>query len=602
MNTFTLQIGQTRTIVLTSAHVQGDEHLHPSMTTNGNTTYISLKDVPAGIAIDNTTYWQKAFEGGMVFHGDYSSSTVYQQHSAVFMNNNVYILKSGETAATGESPTSAASKWFMIFDSAVLVFDEDCVLYTDPLGIVEGLPISPGTLSYQGTELGFGVTTPPSGNALKIAKLCDSGRTSYGMAVIGTDDTIYTVGYYHSAVRHNSRMSSHSSTYRPLLEDVPHTGTWDGVVSTYYTLMAWTTTGELYVFGANNYGQLGLGDSTARYVLTKTSLTDIIGVCIGGGIGTSSTSYAWTDDAKFYSCGYNGYGQVGNNTTSTVNAWYLSPVITSQVLKVSSTVYNKVHTLVVTDKSGHNLYGMGSNNYSQAKGSSGGSVKVPVLMGKRVIDAYAGGAYSTSGNTSIIDSSGNSWHIGYGSHGTPGNGTASTQTSWAQASNTPHGFNSIDGVDGFAGSRYATCNDASKLWVWGYNGYGQLGMGSTAQQSVPLEVTLPTTGKIIKVVCMPNYNNSCTICLTDNGDVFHAGYNGYYQTGKHVTTQSNSWTKLPTGKDEIVDIMITGNSQYSTIHMLTDNGELLTSGYNSYGTCGLDGTVAQPLSICKAKL
>lgn len=602
MSTFTLQIGQTRNIVLTSSHVQTDEHLHPSMTSVGNATYITVKDAPAGTAISNTDYWHRAFEGGMLFHGNYDTSTVYYQHSAVFMNNNVYILKTGETAATGESPMSAASKWFMIFDSAVLVFDEDCVLYTDSSGVVEGLPISPGTLSFHGDELAFNVTTPPNTNALSVAKLADSGRTGYGNAFIGSDDKIYTAGYYSSNVRHNSRTTTHSATYRPLYEDVPHTGTWEGVVSSYYTLFAWTSTGECYAFGANNYGQLGLGDTVARYVLAKTSLTDIIGVCIGGGIGTSSTTYAWSDDSKFYSCGYNGYGQVGSGNTATVNAWHLNTVITSQVLKVSSTVYNKVHTLVMTDKSGDNLYGMGSNNYSQARGTTGGSATTPILMGKRATDIYAGGAYSSLGNTNIIDHNGDAWHVGYGSHGSAGNGGTANNTAWAQASNSPHDFLSIDGIDGFAGSRYATVNEAGKVWVWGYNGYGQLGMGSTAQQVVPLEVTIPTTGKIIKFSCMPNYNNSGAVCLTDNGEVYYAGYNGYYQSGNGNATQCTSWTKIPTGSVEIVDIMITGNSQYGTIHMLNDDGELLTTGYNSYGSCGLGGSLTQPMATCKSQL
>lgn len=71
--------------------------------------------------------------------------------------------------------------------------------------------------------------------------------------------------------------------------------------------------------GYNGYGQLGLGDTTQRNVLTKTTMTDVIEVKISGEGVTSSSAYALTSTGKVFSCGYNGYGQLGLGTTTTTN-------------------------------------------------------------------------------------------------------------------------------------------------------------------------------------------------------------------------------------------------------------------------------------------
>jgi alpha-tubulin suppressor-like RCC1 family protein len=69
--------------------------------------------------------------------------------------------------------------------------------------------------------------------------------------------------------------------------------------------------GDLYTFGLNNYGQLGLGEKAPRSVATPTRVPHVrrrgvVGVACGG----YHTSF-WTNDGRMYSFGLNTHGQLG---------------------------------------------------------------------------------------------------------------------------------------------------------------------------------------------------------------------------------------------------------------------------------------------------
>jgi alpha-tubulin suppressor-like RCC1 family protein len=96
--------------------------------------------------------------------------------------------------------------------------------------------------------------------------------------------------------------------------------TWAG--GGYATFMAsyfLTENGEVYTCGSNKFGQLGLGlannENTTRNYATKTSLTGVTMICTGAG-GTSIL--AATSANELYSWGNNQWGQLGlNNQTHT---------------------------------------------------------------------------------------------------------------------------------------------------------------------------------------------------------------------------------------------------------------------------------------------
>ncbi|VVC86344.1 protein RCC2 homolog [Leptidea sinapis] len=75
-----------------------------------------------------------------------------------------------------------------------------------------------------------------------------------------------------------------------------------------------STSGECYTFGRNNYGQLGLGDTTTRYV--PELVPELTGKNIIHAATGKHHSLFVTDTGTVYACGDNKHGQlgIGNNT------------------------------------------------------------------------------------------------------------------------------------------------------------------------------------------------------------------------------------------------------------------------------------------------
>ena len=99
--------------------------------------------------------------------------------------------------------------------------------------------------------------------------------------------------------------------------------------------------GTLWNCGANNYGQLGLGDGTNRNIFTKitTNVDDIKSVYCGYGY-----TFILKNDGTLWGCGDNQYGQLGLGDTTNRNTF---TQITTNADDIKSVYCGGFHTLIL---------------------------------------------------------------------------------------------------------------------------------------------------------------------------------------------------------------------------------------------------------------
>lgn len=147
----------------------------------------------------------------------------------------------------------------------------------------------------------------------------------------------------------------------------------------------------------------------------------------------------------------------------------------------------------------------------------------------------------------------------------------------------------INAAQSVSASVYAI-TETGKCYGWGDNSVGQLGIGSTTNQSLPVEITgiagSPLEDKKVIHVCQ---NNSATLTyahtyfLTDEGKVYAAGdaetfgvYLGVYDSGSANQTTpvelTNASTTINSDNQKVVS-MWCSQGRYNTLYMITDGGD-----------------------------
>lgn len=141
----------------------------------------------------------------------------------------------------------------------------------------------------------------------------------------------------------------------------------------------------------------------------------------------------------------------------------------------------------------------------------------------------------------------------------------------------------------------------------GYNGVGQAGVGDNVNKNTPVQISTITG---IKEVTPPSCYYGHSFLLTNAGVGYGAGYNGNGQLGVGDTVNKTSFVTIPGfGSNPIKKIRSTsgfidgnGTNYAGSSILLTESGEVYTSGYNGYGQCGHGDTVARNTFIKVAAL
>jgi len=218
-----------------------------------------------------------------------------------------------------------------------------------------------------------------------------------------------------------------------------------------------------------------------------------------------------------------------------------------------------------------------------------------------------------------LDDAGNLWAWGYGGQGQLAQANTSNQQLPVIIVKATY-FNN-NAIVGFwcSGATYVHClalDSANRIYAWGYNAVGQLGINNTtAIINVPTEITNPlfsdaTNGRISKVLKDDYSGNGRTAILTDKGKIFTTGYNFYGWMGNGNTTNLQQFTIMGSGPGAATNnicknMWFTGNGQYHSIFMQDRAGNITACGRNNNGQLGDNSTtdrssVVTPLWRIKA--
>ena len=366
-----------------------------------------------------------------------------------------------------------------------------------------------------------------------------------------------------------------------------------GIAGSEYYSLALTDTGEIYSWGNNDYGQLGLG-TIEPYKLTPQKVTKPSGVSkfINIAVGKNH-SLALTDTGDIYSWGKNGYGQLGLASTESLKK---DPQkVTMSGVKFTGITGGDVHSLALTDKG--EIYSWGGNFTGQL--GLGFSGDIDKNSPQKVIEnansgskAVFTGVKSNGYFSRALSTQGDIYTWGESFLGQLGLGVAGVgvnQTTPKKVTK-PSGVTKFTVIDG--GTRHSLAlTDTGDIYSWGNNVYGQLGLGDSGyntERTSPQLVTKPSAVNKFNAIAA---GAGFSMALTDTGDIYSWGDNTYGQLGLGTLGTNTYQAKpqkvtKPSGVNKFIDI---GAGYFQSL-ALTDTGDIYSWGHNTYGQLGLGNT------------
>ena len=294
--------------------------------------------------------------------------------------------------------------------------------------------------------------------------------------------------------------------------------------------------GGLWTWGSNTYlgvvarGQLGDGTTVNKSSPVTTAGGGTNWKQVAGSTGGYHTAAIKTD-GTLWTWGYNGYGNLGDNTAVNKS----SPVTTAG----GGTNWKQVaggyfHTASI--KTDGTLWTWGYNNYGGLGDNTTVSKSSPVttVAGGTNWKQVSGGQY----HTAAIKTDGTLWTWGYNGYGNLGDNTTVDKSS--PVTTVAGGTNWKQVACGYR--HVAAIKTDGTLWTWGYNGIGALGDNSTVDKSSP--ITTVAGGTNWKQVSGGQYH---TAAIKTDGTLWTWGSNNVGQLGDNTNVNGSSPGTTVTG-------------------------------------------------------
>jgi alpha-tubulin suppressor-like RCC1 family protein len=370
-----------------------------------------------------------------------------------------------------------------------------------------------------GGPLGVNDTNPRSSPVQTIAGGSNWKQVIVGTWIVGatkTDGTLWVWGYNTTGGLGTNDKVSYSS---PVQTIAGGTNWKQFDVSSYTKIAGIKTDGTLWIWGSNNYGQLGdnttVGKSSPVQTVSAVTTWKYVSVNTNtcGAIKTDGTLWMW---------GRNNYGQLGNNNATINQSSPVQTVSGGTTWKYVSLGRN-INAHVAAIKTDGTLWMWGYNSYGQLGNNSITNYSSPIqtIAGgtnwKQVSAGYQ--------NTGAIKTDGTLWTWGMNTYANLGDGTSGTVPTAITANSKSSPVQTIAGGTNWYNVSMAAASSGAcaavktdgTLWTWGYNINGQLGDNTLINRSSPIQTV--SGGTNWKQVSAGNF----TMAIRDDSADFGIG-------------------------------------------------------------------------------
>tara|TARA_R110000803_G_scaffold1535_1_gene4964 strand:- start:1642 stop:2748 length:1107 start_codon:yes stop_codon:yes gene_type:complete len=265
-----------------------------------------------------------------------------------------------------------------------------------------------------------------------------------------------------------------------------------------FTTLAIDSSDALWIWGRNNWGQIGDGSQ-----INRSSPVQIAGEYIGGA-NNSTSSLIIKTDGTMWAMGRNQIGQLGQGNTTDVS----SPVQVGSDTDWATVIISNAST-VAAIKTGGELYTCGSaTNGLLGNGTSSPNLSAFAQVGSltnwKTIRTNSKSFYALKTDDTL-------WTWGDGASGGLAQGSTTDYSSPVQIAGS---WIEVDGInEGAIGIK-----TGGTLYTWGENNAGQLGDGSTTDRLIPVQI-----GSNTDWVKVAGNGNDTAGAVTSGGTLFTWG-------------------------------------------------------------------------------
>lgn len=319
----------------------------------------------------------------------------------------------------------------------------------------------------------------------------------------------------------------------PTQVELPSGVTATSVAGGVWFSLAVGSNGVLYAWGENGDGELG--DGTTNSSVTPVAVSLPAGVTPVEVAAGEANSAVLGSNGEVYTFGYNGFGQLGNGTTTNSD----SPVEAELPAGIEATSISAGANFVAALTSAGTVYMWGAGGEGDLCQDGTFGAKTPrEANNARDITAIAAGG----GDILMLRSDGGIEACGANQDGQLGDGTTN-QSEEPKLCDMPSGVSAVAIAAGESQSMMIGNN--GEVYDWGNNANGELGNDSTTNSEVPVEAEMPSGVTATAVTA----GEGSSYAVGSDGNIYAWGYNGMDELGNGTTT--DSWTptevSMPSG-------------------------------------------------------